>query len=886
MSLRLRLIVAFFLFSVVPLAAVTFYSYASNLRALQVAAQRETQMLTGELTQRMQVVTTQISDRVEHLMDMPVAAGATGTSGQTRTAPTRTVVARATPVPTVALPAAAAPPPAPSTPAAATATDQGAIERQVAGALGEVAMLLNNVEVRGLGRFGGRSAAPPGTAQSPVAVGGRGTLLSGAAEAEAAPPAGTLPVPPFPSDRSPQPGGRGRPDDGRGGNAVSTEGPGGEGDGRRGPRRFPSDGLRPDRQPGDPAARGGERGGPPPGSSEVDVDPTRMRIDLAPIRRELFREMAPNGTLETMTPEERQRVGREVNQRLLGIVQGLHLTAAEIQKKAEAAKQQAAAEPGAPASAAEAKVSTSASPIPAAPRFPATAPLPTPPAPSHTAVTPGTPLPPPVAPLAPAPPAANGRPGPSRAERPAPPAATPPAAAPEPAPTPPAPKPMTRKAALTGNQLNVRMERDGEVVRQVNAEINLPNLLATVFANTRRDSGEIPFAVGKDGHLYAPNEADRAKLATLDVSRVDETPGTKRIDNWIVVTMPDRTGAGLRFGIARPVGNLLGDLRRTTARNAGLGLLFIAIALAGMVPLSGRLTRHLTDLTDGVGRIAQGDYSARVPVQSRDEIGRLGAAFNRMAADVEQHQRSAVEQERIRRELELGRQIQADMQPRAPLHFGLTEVKGISVPAREVGGDFFNYFQLDSGLVALLVGDVSGKGVGAALLMANIQASLRTRFALGQGLSAIAEAIDRDIEANSPGPVYATLFIAIFDPATRLMRYVNAGHNPQFVLRADRPLEKLSSTGLPVGMLAGHGYSERAVQLAPTDLLFFYTDGCVEMENEAGDMFGSDRLESLVAAAARGSAEEVLTTVEAAIAAFRGGRDLFDDATMMAVTVG
>jgi serine phosphatase RsbU (regulator of sigma subunit) len=542
-----------------------------------------------------------------------------------------------------------------------------------------------------------------------------------------------------------------------------------------------------------------------------------MKLDLTSIRRELFREMTPAGTLETMTPEERQRVGREVNQRLLGIVQGIALSAAEIQKKAEEAAKASAAAPIRPA---------------------------------------------PVAP-----------PPPSAAAAPPPPAAKPPTA-------------MTRKAALTGNQLNVRMERDGEVVQQVNAEINLPNLLATVFANTRRDSGEIPFAVGKDGHLYAPNEADRAKLATLDVSRVDDTPGTKRIDNWIVVTMPDRSGAGLRFGIARPVGNLLSDLRRTTARNAGFGLLFIAIALAGMVPLSGRLTRHLTDLTEGVDRIAKGDYSARVPVQSRDEIGRLAAAFNRMAGDVERHQRSAVEQERIRRELELGRQIQADMQPRAPLHVGLTEVKGVSVPAREVGGDFFNYFQLESGLVALLVGDVSGKGVGAALLMANIQASLRTRFALGQGLSAIAEAIDRDIEANSPGPVYATLFIAIFDPATRLMRFVNAGHNPQFVLRLDGRLEKMTSTGLPVGMLAGHGYSERAVQLAPGDLLFFYTDGCVEMENEAGEMFGSDRLESLVAAAARGSAEQVLATVEGAIAKFRGGRDLFDDATMMAVTVG
>ena len=445
---------------------------------------------------------------------------------------------------------------------------------------------------------------------------------------------------------------------------------------------------------------------------------------------------------------------------------------------------------------------------------------------------------------------------------------------------------MTRRAALTGNQLNVRMERDGEVVQQVNAEINLPNLLATVFANTKRDSGEIPFAVGKDGHLYAPNDADRTRLSTLDVSRIDDTTGTKRVGDWVVVTMPDRSGAGLRFGIARPVGNLLNDLRRTTARNAGLGLLFIALALGGIVPLSGRLTKNLTSLTDGVGRIAHGDYGARVPVKSRDELGRLAAAFNQMAADVEQHQRSAVEQERIRRELELGRRIQSDMLPRTPLHFGLTEVKGVSVPAREVGGDFFNYFALDSGLVALLVGDVSGKGVGAALLMANIQASLRTRFALGQGLAAIANAIDHDIEANAPGPLYATLFIAIFDPATRVMRYVNAGHNPQFVLRSDGRIEKMSSTGMPVGLLAGHGYSEIEVQLSAGDLLFFYTDGCVEMENDQEEFFGSERLEALVAASGRSSADDVLATVEQAISTFRGGRDLFDDATMMVVRVG
>jgi sigma-B regulation protein RsbU (phosphoserine phosphatase) len=256
-----------------------------------------------------------------------------------------------------------------------------------------------------------------------------------------------------------------------------------------------------------------------------------------------------------------------------------------------------------------------------------------------------------------------------------------------------------------------------------------------------------------------------------------------------------------------------------------------------------------------------------------------------MAADVERHERAAVEQERIKRELELGRQIQNEMLPHAPLRVGAIEIKGASVPAREVGGDFFNYFELRDGRIALLIGDVSGKGVGAALLMANIQASLRTRLTLGQDLAAIADEIDRDIATNSPGPVYATLFVGILDPSTRRLRYVNAGHHPQFVVRRDGQLEAMASTGLPVGLLAGRGYGEGTLQLEPGDVIFFYTDGCVEMENDSDEMFGADRLAALLAGARGGTPDEVLGRIEAAVTAFRGAREPFDDATMMAATL-
>jgi sigma-B regulation protein RsbU (phosphoserine phosphatase) len=432
----------------------------------------------------------------------------------------------------------------------------------------------------------------------------------------------------------------------------------------------------------------------------------------------------------------------------------------------------------------------------------------------------------------------------------------------------------------------VKVERGGQVVGQVDAEVDLPKLLTTVFEATPRDRGELPFAVGETGELFTASTSDRQRLQIIPAAAVTNATGTTVLDDWIVATTPDPTGSRLRFGIARPVGEALRDLERTSARNAALGLAFIGLALIAIVPLSGRMTRNLETLSAGVHRIAAGDYAARVPVKSRDEIGRLAVAFNKMAADVEAHQRSAVNQERLRRELELGRQIQHDMLPQGPLQLGLTEIKGVSVPAREVGGDFFNYFALRDGTIALVVGDVSGKGVGAALLMANLQAALRTRLSLGQDLASLARELDVDIDRTTPGPVYATLFVAVLDPTAHRLRFVNCGHNPQYVLRTDGRLERMESTGRPIGLLSGGPYAEHQVDVTPGDVLFFYTDGCVEAENAAGDMFGADRLERLLAASAGRGADQVLVAVETEVGAFRSGAEPNDDATLMVVKVG
>jgi serine phosphatase RsbU (regulator of sigma subunit) len=439
---------------------------------------------------------------------------------------------------------------------------------------------------------------------------------------------------------------------------------------------------------------------------------------------------------------------------------------------------------------------------------------------------------------------------------------------------------------VEGRKVEVAVEKNGRVIGRANAMLNMDRTLGMVLGLARRDQGEIPFAIDRTGALYTPAAGDRTRLKELGVERTAPiaAAGTpRRTGDWIVVAR--KAPSGIIFGIARPIAESLREIRRASARNLGLGLLVIALAFAGIIPISHRMTQHLATLTTGVRQLAGGNFRTRVPVRSRDEFGVLAGAFNQMAEDLERHEASAVEQERMQRELELSRLIQTEMLPRAPLRSGPAEIAGISIPAREVGGDFFNYFVLPDGRLALLVGDVSGKGVSAALLMANIQATLRARLPHETDLAQLADRLDRELDQNTPGGVYLTLFLGILDMDGRVLRYVNAGHNPQFVLRTHEGIEPLSSTGMPIALYAGHGYFESRAVLAAGDLLFFYTDGLVETENEAGEMFGADRLQSMLASLQTHAIDVVLHQVEAQIAEFRGKAEPFDDATMMALRI-
>jgi sigma-B regulation protein RsbU (phosphoserine phosphatase) len=207
---------------------------------------------------------------------------------------------------------------------------------------------------------------------------------------------------------------------------------------------------------------------------------------------------------------------------------------------------------------------------------------------------------------------------------------------------------------------------------------------------------------------------------------------------------------------------------------------------------------------------------------------------------------------------------------------------------RALGGDCYDYMPLTDSRMALVVGDASGKGLAAALMIANVQASLRTAAVFtGNQPAELLKVVNRQAYTSSLSDRYATVFYGVFDEVTRTLRYVNAGHNPPFVLRHDGSIDWLTPGGSPVGMFPDSIYEENALQLHPGDLVIAYSDGVIEADNESGQEWG---VEGLVQAAATSApqgperAEDLVRSIFHAMDHFSGGRQT-DDATIAVLRV-
>jgi len=242
-----------------------------------------------------------------------------------------------------------------------------------------------------------------------------------------------------------------------------------------------------------------------------------------------------------------------------------------------------------------------------------------------------------------------------------------------------------------------------------------------------------------------------------------------------------------------------------------------------------------------------------------------------------------INRERMERELELATEIQQRFQPSGPPTVEGYEFQGISFACYEIGGDYYDFIERHDGKMLIALGDVSGKGTAAALLMSSLHAAIHGQVAAKTSLDRTVLSINEYLVENTPANRFVTLFIAELDPATSELRFINAGHNPPLVARANGDVEQLESGGLPLGLMPFAEYEAGTARLDPGDVLVVYSDGVSEANNLAEEEFGMERLCEVIRANVARSAAGIRDKVESALSTFTGTAPANDDITLVIV---
>lgn len=319
-----------------------------------------------------------------------------------------------------------------------------------------------------------------------------------------------------------------------------------------------------------------------------------------------------------------------------------------------------------------------------------------------------------------------------------------------------------------------------------------------------------------------------------------------------------------------------------------LAVVLIVVLLSSSF-FSKKLTDPLARLTGGVKEISGGNLSTKLDIHTGDEIEVLSNAFNGMTESLQQHiedlTKVTAEKERIGAELNVATQIQASMLPcifpAFPEHEEF-DIYATMQPAKEVGGDFYDFFLVDETHLGFVIADVSGKGVPAALFMVIAKTLIKNHAQNGEQPAQVLTAVNAQLCENNDAAMFVTCWMAVLDIETGHMVYGNAGHNPPLLKRAGGSYEYLKSEpGFVLAGLPAVEYGQFELDIAVGDTLYLYTDGVTESINLKDELFGEDRLKQVLDGAGDIEMNKLLPTVKEAMDSFVGEADQFDDITML-----
>lgn len=318
-----------------------------------------------------------------------------------------------------------------------------------------------------------------------------------------------------------------------------------------------------------------------------------------------------------------------------------------------------------------------------------------------------------------------------------------------------------------------------------------------------------------------------------------------------------------------------------------LGIEVISIVVGFVIIRS--VTRSVALLNRGTMELNRGNFNFEIAVNRHDELGELSRSFNTMAKSIQRLLNEVVDKQRIKRELEIAREVQQNFFPRIIPRLQNLTIAGRCLPAREVSGDFYDFIQVTDTTLDVVVGDISGKGISAALLMASLQSAIRAQPVFlspafshsTDRLALLMETLNRHLLVLTPVEKFATAFYACLQPATGQIHYCNAGHEAPFLIRPGGEVMRCSTGGTILGAFPDVTYEVGEIATEPGDILVVFTDGLLDAMNQKGEEFGEDRLSDFLNSLKKQEPAVIMERIYGEVSLWARGMHQHDDITIV-----
>ena len=431
------------------------------------------------------------------------------------------------------------------------------------------------------------------------------------------------------------------------------------------------------------------------------------------------------------------------------------------------------------------------------------------------------------------------------------------------------------------------------------------------------DLGQVTLYVRdtRNGTRYPINSVGEIPPPQRTLDREVEFLADLSVVNWADGIVSSSVSISVQTRLSKLYEHLfaaLGDFAASLKFFLVVGVIVLGVFVAVAIYIGTGLTRSVTgavaQLYNATTHINRGDFSHRIAITSNDQIAALASSFNLMTESIEKLILEQKEKHRLENEITIAQEVQAQLFPRHISQLPSLEVYGFCRPARSVSGDYYDFLTIGSEKLILAVGDVSGKGISAALLMATIHSAvraysmegipiLRQAQAVGAGRALVAKydqiipgaevspgtllsLLNHQLYHSTPMEKYATLFLATYDGEDRRLTFANAGHLPPMLLGENGSIRRLEDGGTVVGLFDDISYDEGSVQLRPGDIFLAYSDGVTEPENDFGE-FGEPRLIELVQENRDLPLDRITEIVTAAVDDWIGSAEQPDDVTLV-----